>query len=544
MTRSHSDLRPRRVVIYARISDDREGRRYGVDRQVKDCRRLAERNGDEVVAVFIDDDRSAYGGKPRPEYLKMLQYLRDGNAEGILALIPTRLYRRLEDGLEFFKLINAHDLEVETVKSGRFNLSTADGRRDALRAAIDAQHESELIGERVRDAKADNVARGEYRGGPRPFGYESDGVTPRSLLCLTAGCPGEEFDVDRKCLDCGAGAVNKPDTEIWEIERGLLGVANGESLRSLFRAANGAGLRTAERRYKQADGSRGEPESRDWDDSSYRRMLQRPRNAGLLEVAGEVVGRAQWAPAAPEELWRAAVAVLEDPSRRMSFSNNRVWLVPGLAKCYCGSVVKVSSVGAGMSTRKDPDNPDGPPIKVKRAGHVPAYRCRETGGHVARRAAALDAYIEGLVIERLSRADAAELFLPPALRRSDEEDLGALMKGLRAKLKSISDDYGHDRITRAQMTDMTAVTRGRMEQAEAKMAARVSTSVLASVPLGSEELGAEWQGYDIDRKRAIISAVMEIVIHPAKRGRPSAKRSDADPAAEGIEITWKTPGAE
>ncbi|MEH0587393.1 recombinase family protein [Streptomyces sp. B21-106] len=158
----------RRMVIYARISDDREGRQNGVDRQERQCRALAGKNGDEVVAVFTDDDRSAYSGKPRPDYLKMLAFLAAGHAEGAYALAPTRFYRRLEDGLEFFRLIVSRRLEVETVKAGRYNLSTADGRRDALRAAVDAQHEAEQISERVRDAKADSLARGEYRGGPRP----------------------------------------------------------------------------------------------------------------------------------------------------------------------------------------------------------------------------------------------------------------------------------------------------------------------------------------------------------------------------------------
>ena len=93
-------------MTYARISDDREGRRYGVDRQTQDCDQLAERNGDEVVARFVDDDRSAYSGKVRRDYVRMLRFLREGHAEGVYALAPTRLYRRLDDGLEFFKLIS------------------------------------------------------------------------------------------------------------------------------------------------------------------------------------------------------------------------------------------------------------------------------------------------------------------------------------------------------------------------------------------------------------------------------------------------------
>ena len=37
---------------------------------------LAARLGYLVVAVFCDNDVSAYSGKPRPQYLKMLEFLR------------------------------------------------------------------------------------------------------------------------------------------------------------------------------------------------------------------------------------------------------------------------------------------------------------------------------------------------------------------------------------------------------------------------------------------------------------------------------------
>src|SRR3546814_9581184 len=53
------------AVIYARISRDREGAGLGVDRQLQDCRELADRLGLTVGNTFRDDDTSAYSGKPR-----------------------------------------------------------------------------------------------------------------------------------------------------------------------------------------------------------------------------------------------------------------------------------------------------------------------------------------------------------------------------------------------------------------------------------------------------------------------------------------------
>lgn len=523
------------MVIYARISDDREGRQNGVERQERQSRALAERNGDEVVAVFVDDDRSAYSGKPRPDYLKMLAHLRAGQADGVYALAPTRLYRRLDDGLDFFKLIIDRGLAVETVKQGRYDLSTADGRRDALRAAIDAQYESELIGERVRDAKADNLARGEYRGGPRPFGYESDGVTVRALACSGCAAP-EGFDADRTCRACGAEAYNAPGSEAWHVERGIDGLIAGESLRAVTRAANDAGARTAGRRFRQPDGTRGELVSREWRAEDFRRMLLRPRNAGLIEHDGEVVGRASWPPLVSEDKWRACKDILEDPARRTTTGNARVWLGSGIYRCWCGSTLIGTTTGTGERSRAARTGRE--PGK----SHVAAYRCRTNAGHVVRRAVNLDQYVTDHAIERLSRPDAAELLLSPAPRLEPVENLAAKANALRAKLDSIAADYAADAITRAQMLKMTADTRQRLELVEARAAHWTTTSVLASLPLGTADIAEQWDGYHLDKRRAIIDALMSVTVHRARRGRPAGFKMGVGETyfdEDTIKIEWK-----
>jgi site-specific DNA recombinase len=61
----------KRAVIYVRISRDKrrgsldEG--LGVQAQEEQCRALALRLGYLVIAVFCDNDVSAYSGKPRPQ---------------------------------------------------------------------------------------------------------------------------------------------------------------------------------------------------------------------------------------------------------------------------------------------------------------------------------------------------------------------------------------------------------------------------------------------------------------------------------------------
>lgn len=83
-----------RAAVYVRISDDPEGTERGVDRQEADCRAYAAAHGWEVVAVFRENDTSAFKQRTitlpsgervrrviRPEFRTMLRHLADGQAQ-------------------------------------------------------------------------------------------------------------------------------------------------------------------------------------------------------------------------------------------------------------------------------------------------------------------------------------------------------------------------------------------------------------------------------------------------------------------------------
>lgn len=526
------------MVIYCRISDDREGRKYGVKRQERDCRALAkelERQGvpNVIVAVLIENDTSAYSGKPRPRYEELIQMLRDGDADGVLALTSRRLQRRFREAFEFLDLVEEKDLLVATVKGGTYDLTTADGRREARRKAIDDQHEAEETAERVRDAKNDNVREGTYRGGPRPFGYEADGTTPRGLTC--PDCPSQDFAVELLCSLCGAGDDVSPDrvcarcetsdgftaiaicaecgagaqiaagSEAWEVDKAMDLILAGDSLRSICRAWKARGITTTPRRRRLPDGTRTEPVGGDFTPTPLRRLLLRPRNAGLLEVAGEVVGKAAWPAITSEDKWRACKAILERPERRNTETTARKWLGGALYRCGeegCTETMQTQGRGTGLGA---------------------AYRC-QTGSHVSRVAEYVDEYVEEWAVERLSRPDAAELLLPPAPEQEPVEHLVAREEALRARLAENQRDYDDDLKTRAQYLDSNARLRAKLKDLEAEWDRRSTVPVLRGVPLGSEHLAQEWKGYSLDRKRAIIDAIMTVTILPARRGRPDGFR--------------------
>lgn len=96
-----------RAGIYARISSDREGDGLGVNRQLEDCEQLAEQRGWAVAETYVDDDVSAYSGKARPEYARMLDDLRTGSINGVLVYHLDRLHRQPKELEEFFEVCEA-----------------------------------------------------------------------------------------------------------------------------------------------------------------------------------------------------------------------------------------------------------------------------------------------------------------------------------------------------------------------------------------------------------------------------------------------------
>jgi site-specific DNA recombinase len=85
---------PRAAAIYARISSDQDGRGLGVARQVEDCRKLASERGWVVAEEYVDNDVSAYSGKTRPAYRRMLADLAAGERDAVIVYKLDRLHRR------------------------------------------------------------------------------------------------------------------------------------------------------------------------------------------------------------------------------------------------------------------------------------------------------------------------------------------------------------------------------------------------------------------------------------------------------------------
>ncbi|MDP9459343.1 MAG: recombinase family protein [Actinomycetota bacterium] len=466
----------RRAVIYTRISKDREGAGLGVDRQRQECADLADRLGWTIVGHHSDNDLSAYSGKPRPGYRALLDDLERGRADAVLVWHTDRLHRRPVELEEYINVCDPRGVITQTVRAGPLDLATPSGRMVARMLGSTARYEVEHAIERQQAAKLQAATAGRWKGGRRPFGYEADGVTVR-------------------------------ESEAAEIRRATDDLLAGMSLHAIARDWNARGVTT----------STGGP----WKPNEVRKLLARPRNAGLMEHRGEVLGPAQWPTIVPENLWRAVRALVADESRRTTTGNARRWLGGGLYLCgVCGTTLRATTSGnRGEGSR-----------------YTSAYRC-ENGTHVVRDCAALDRYVEDVLIERLSRPDAADLGRTP--EQVDTSALHVKRLAVQARLDELVDRFAAGQITGAQMERGTTTLRGQLEALDRQLAAAAGASVLDGIT--GPQAADVWPTLDLSRRRAILDAVMTVTVHRSRRGRPPgwrAGQSYFDP--RGVELAWRT----
>lgn len=295
------------TAIYIRISEDKEGAGLGVERQERECRQLLETMpGYDVVQVFTDNDLSASSGKLRPGYLALLDAMRDGSVQAVVAWHTDRLHRRPVELEEYIKASEERRIPTHTVKAGQIDLATSGGRLVARLLGAVARGEVELKSERQK-SKNRQVAHAGLMpsGGPVPWGYNRDRLTLHP----------------------------EHSTLFRDIHARILA---GESLGSIIRWLNEQGVRTPRAQNR-------------WSYSALRSVLVRPLNAGLVMYDGAILTgvQSQWEPLVTVDQHYAMVSLLGDPSRRTTTGNARKHLLAGIAKCgNCLRPLKSGSVGS------------------------------------------------------------------------------------------------------------------------------------------------------------------------------------------------------
>jgi site-specific DNA recombinase len=470
------------AAIYARISRDREGAGLGVERQEADCRILAARLGWDVVAVFADNDTSAASGAPRPQYRAMLDAVRAGEVRGILAWHTDRLHRRPVELEEFITLAESHDLQVQTVKAGDLNLSTSGGRMVARMLGAAARGEVDNMKDRIKRQKEQAAQSGQYRGGPRPFGYEKDGVTVRE----------SEAAIVREATDA---------------------ILAGRTMASVARELAARGV----------TGTSGKLINY----NNLRDMLIRPRNAGILASglpnrsastsnstrAYEEIGKAEWPAIVSEEKWRALVAMIVDPSRMTGQKRETKWLGSGIYRC-------------GVPTGEVDENGEpvvcGTPLRVAPHGGTRAkpytrrylYRC-PARAHLTSRQDQTDDFVRKTVAIRVRNPKVLEKMQPEGVDLTEDVEERSRLLARRA---AFEDQAIHGRIEPAQLGRVTAQIESLLKEVDARMAKAVQRAQINPI-FTAPDPGEAFLNAPIDMQRAVLSMVMRVEVVPqARRG--------------------------
>lgn len=462
-----------RAAIYARISDDRAGGGLGVARQVADCSAHARSLGWSVVEVYEDNDQSAYSGKRRPGYQRLMEAIARGELDGVIAWHTDRLHRSLAELESFITACEEHRVRIETVRSGTLDLSTPAGRLVARLLGSAARYEVEHKSERARRKARELAEAGKLNGGgTRPFGFESNGLTVRKSEA----------------------------TVIRQLAERLLA---GETLGSLCRWLNTEEIPTS---------TGGE-----WSLQTLRRMLMSARISGQRAHGPEIVGKAEWpAIITPEQTTRIR-ALLMDPARRTNRSARRYLLTGGLIVCgRCGTRM----VGRPKEDGRKRYVCAGPP-QGKGCGRM--YILTDD----------VDELVTKSVLYRLDTEELADALSGRAGDDTAAAEAQEELAAARKRLMELSEMLGAGELTRAQFVAAKRKVEHRELAAQQILNASTKAAALDSYIGTGAALSPSWDSMNLDRQRAIVSALVESVhIGPAVRGR-----NTFDP--DRITIMWK-----
>ncbi len=437
---------------------------------------MAERLGWSVVDVFSDNDLSAYSGKPRSGYLAMLDRIREGDVHAVLAWHEDRLHRSPRELEDYIDVCQPRRVSTQFVQAGELDLTSASGRMTArIRGAVSRQ-ESEHKSERVKRAQLQAAQAGKWRGGAPPYGWNL-GVN-------------------------GSATLNR--REVREIRNAAAALLAGASLGSIVADLNRRGVTTST--------------GRQWNYTSLRQVLTRPRNAGLSVLNGEVLGATTWPGILSEDTWRSVCALLANPDRRRSTSNRARWLLAGIVLC--------GKDGCGLPLRS------GATVSNRAKGTTrTVYRCPAGGGgHVARKAEDVDDLVTGVILELLSRPDWSQVLAAPTAT-VDGKWLAVEAVTLRARLGEAADQFAEGNITAAQLARITGRVQEKLADVEDVMSRAARGSALA--PFTGRDPAKVWAALPLDRRRAVVREMMTVTVLPTGRSG-----NVFDPAS--VRITWRS----
>lgn len=443
--------------IYCRISDDKVGAGLGVKRQQDDCEKVAQRLDAKIVQVFTDNDVSAYSGRSRPGYEALLDAIRSGRINTVIAWHNDRLHRSPRELEDYIDTTESNGVQTHFCTSGEFDLTTPTGRMVARQVGVMARYESEHRAERVSRAHRQGAELGKYRGGSsRIFGYKEDGLTAK---------PDE------------AEAVR--DAYHWILE--------GRPHASIIREWHARGLRS--------------PKGNEFSHVTFKNIMLRPRNYGASVYKGEVVGVGQWETLIDEATWRAVREIITDPNRKKNHSNRGKHLLGGIMLCG-----RCLADGERYTARSSATSYKG----TRRTYYVCSKRT-----HNAIRIEPTDDLVTQLVLARLSREGSEVLDQPTTTPKTNKLEVKA--KTLRLRRNDLVDMLADGELNRTQFARASERLDKEIADVERRMSNQAGGALLHNL-FTAGDIESSWKNLEWAQKREVINALMTISFDPVGKG--------------------------
>lgn len=158
-----------RAGIYVRVSTD-EQRDYGysIDNQIRSLEEYCHKNNYEIIGIYND---AGHSGKDlfRPAMQKMLEDIKNGKIDKLVAIKVDRLTRNGYDGYWLLNYCEQYNVKIE-LSLEPYDVSTANGEMIFGMNLIFGQRERKEIGARTKRG-LEEMALQKRHPGKAPYGY-------------------------------------------------------------------------------------------------------------------------------------------------------------------------------------------------------------------------------------------------------------------------------------------------------------------------------------------------------------------------------------
>ena len=174
-------MEERRIAgVYIRVSTEDQAREgFSLGEQEEKLKQLCDYKGYEIYKVYCDAGISAKDMEHRPKFQEMLQDMRDGKINYIVAYKLDRVTRSVRDLEELITQLEKHNTYLVCDRDD-VNTSTANGRFFVRMLTVLSQLEIEIVSERTKFGMAGAIKSGHLPG-VKPLGYINDN-TRRTII--------------------------------------------------------------------------------------------------------------------------------------------------------------------------------------------------------------------------------------------------------------------------------------------------------------------------------------------------------------------------